>query len=119
MHPNSKGQFTYYLNKARNRKRRDWAPSDLDEEYLAELWEKQDGKCAWSGLPIQIQDYKGADNHFTAASLDRVVNDLGYVKGNVQFVLRPLNLARCRTTDRDMKNFLTRLRESVTTTSHT
>lgn len=87
---NKKGTFTFYLNKSRNRKKGKYE-CDLDEDFLKDLWGKQNGKCPISGVNIQIK--KGKNTPFTA-SLDRIDSNKGYVKGNVQFVAYSVNLAK-------------------------
>lgn len=51
---------------------------DLTPEYLIELWEKQDGKCYYSGLPMTYNKY---DIHLV--SIDRIDSNKGYTKDNV------------------------------------
>ena len=57
-------------------------------EDLADLLIEQDFKCALSGLPLQAM---GVNNN---ASLDRIDNSLGYVEGNVQWVLSEINMMK-------------------------
>lgn len=54
---------------------------EVDWEYLFELWDQQNGLCAYSGLPLSIEA-----NHPHVVSLDRVDSSKGYVKGNLQLV---------------------------------
>lgn len=60
----------------------------LQDEYLWELFLKQERTCALSGLPLKFGN-KGRDE--TTASLDRINNDLGYIEGNVQWVHKHIN----------------------------
>lgn len=83
-----KGNFTYYLNKARNRKH----DSDLTEEYLQKLWKEQEGKCVYSNIKMNL--YNKESKLPITASLDRIDSSLGYIKGNVQFICLSLNLAK-------------------------
>lgn len=111
-HNAKKGKFTYYLNKMRSRSRRknvyNW---DLDEEYLNQIWNSQNGKCALTNIPIIIRnyDYSGRVKPNTA-SLDRIDSSLGYIKGNVQFVAYSINVAK---SDFDNQEFIAFLREVV------
>ena len=84
-----KGVFTYYLNKARNRK----YETNLTEEYLQELWNKQNGKCAITSYDMFMYSSSTKNTPYTA-SLDRIDSSIGYVKGNVQFVCYSVNLAK-------------------------
>jgi len=98
-----KGNFTYYLNKARNRKHE----SDLTEEYLQKLWDEQKGKCVYSNIEMNL--YNGESKLPTTASLDRIDSSLGYTKGNVQFVCFSLNLAKNNFDNDVFVNFLLKM----------
>lgn len=80
----------------------------VDAEFLRSLWESQAGICPLTGwgliLPLDSSGFSvsyGARN----ASLDRIDNDLGYVRGNVRFVALIANLARARFSDADLLDF--------------
>lgn len=64
----------------------------IDIEYAYSLFELQNGKCKLSGMEIQFAKNK-VDylNGGTTASLDRIDSDLGYIKGNVQWVHKWIN----------------------------
>ena len=57
-------------------------------EYVADLYKKQEGRCAISGMDIDIQGtpWKGQ-----TGSLDRIDSSKGYVEGNVQWVHKIVN----------------------------
>jgi hypothetical protein len=65
----------------------------LTIEFLWELFEKQQGKCALSGVELVLEPSQmGArkrQNH--TASLDRIESNGGYTKDNVQWVHKTLN----------------------------
>jgi len=63
---------------------------DLSYEYLDELWISQQGKCAYTGEDLNFGRSKVAGS----ASLDRIDSSLGYVKGNVQFVHKDVNIMK-------------------------
>lgn len=89
-----KSPFRYYLRKANERR---FKETDLDLDYLKTLWEKQQGRCAFTGMSIVLRKhgrYKGKHDNITTASLDRIDSSKGYVKGNVQFISAALNLAK-------------------------
>lgn len=83
-----KGQFTYYLNKSKNRK----YGCNLTEEYLQQIWEKQEQKCAYTGILLSLHGV--VKRSPTTASLDRIDSSKGYEKGNVHFICYSLNLAK-------------------------
>jgi ribosomal protein L24E len=92
-----KGEFTYYLNKAKSRKH----TFDLDDVYLCSIWT---GKCAITGISISKKTSKLRNTPITA-SLDRIDSKKGYVKGNVQFVAYSVNLAKSSFTNVEITEF--------------
>jgi len=57
----------------------------LDISYLNNLWVKSKGKCALSGMDIDISK---------TASLDRIDSLKGYISGNVQWVHKNVNIMK-------------------------
>lgn len=85
----------------------------VDTEYLESLWNEQDGKCALSGLDMEVRTRTlRPHNNYLVASLDRIDSSKGYVVGNVQFVCYALNLAKQSGSDSDFRDFLTLLKKS-------
>ena len=63
---------------------------DLTIEFLWDMYVKQDGKCALSGMPIGW-----AKTGLTAtASIDRIDNSEGYLMENVQLVHKDVNFMK-------------------------
>lgn len=61
------------------------------------IFEKQNGKCALSGVAITFGDPslgKDAARKAKTASLDRIDSTMGYVDGNVQWVDRDINFMK-------------------------
>lgn len=51
------------------------------------LFQKQNGKCAISGIPIELQiKFYGSGTSIQTASLDRIDSTKGYIDGNIQWV---------------------------------
>lgn len=63
---------------------------EVSAPYLSELFEKQNRRCALSGL---LLTFPTAAEKGTA-SLDRINSKTGYLPGNVQWVHRKLNLMK-------------------------
>lgn len=76
-------------------------------KYLSELFEKQEGKCALSGLDL---DFGVSNTVEQTASLDRIDSSLGYIIGNVQWVHKNVNWMKQDMSDGD---FLTMCRTIV------
>ena len=78
---------TYFNNIKRHAKTRKILFS-INIEYINNLLEKQNFRCALSGLPIKIGSYIDKD---ITASLDRIDSNKGYVENNVQWVHKDIN----------------------------
>ena len=64
-------------------------PFDITKEYLKELWDKQSGICAISGIPMTFDVNKG--RIWTNVSIDQINPRGGYTKDNVQLVCMAVN----------------------------
>ena len=58
----------------------------LVDQDIFDLWEKQDGQCAYSKLPLVA-----LTNQFNTVSLDRIDSSVGYVVNNIQLVCAAIN----------------------------
>ena len=105
--------FAYILRNAKKR----FKNFDLDENYLLEIWEKQEHKCPYTGLELIIPTYsnKNTLDITLRASLDRIDSNLGYIKGNVQFISTPINYMKNTMTDFQTKKFLKTISEFTST----
>ena len=67
-------------------------------EYILELLEKQEYKCALSGIHLIMSKTFSKDRtnqaSSTTASLDRIDSSKGYIPGNVQWVHKDVNLMK-------------------------
>lgn len=69
---------------------------NIDLEYICDILDAQEGKCALTGWPLQFTKggtWKSGMNPF-ACSMDRVDNTQGYVRGNIQLVCAMVNTVR-------------------------
>ena len=80
-------------NLAYDRAKRKGHDFDIDVEYLQELFEQQNGKCAYTKV-----DLTQSKSKIINMSIDRIDNSKGYTKGNVVWVSSIVN---------SMKNDLT------------
>lgn len=63
---------------------------DVDIEYGGQLLKQQGERCALTGLMINAN----SNRDLITASLDRINNDKDYIKGNVQWVHKAINMMR-------------------------
>lgn len=80
------GSFFYNIRRRALKRGIDF---DLSLDYLDQLIESQDFRCAYTGMQIDAKPRRKA-----TASLDRIDSSKGYVEGNVQFVQIAVNFAK-------------------------
>lgn len=79
--------INFFHNYKRNAQSRN-IDFNITIEYVADLFRKQEGKCALSGMSIEIAGtpWKGQ-----TGSLDRIDSTKGYIEGNVQWLHKVVN----------------------------
>lgn len=102
---NRHDEYTGFRYILRNIKKR-FKEVDVDLQYLKELWESQNGICPYTGIRMNLPTYNSNFDYFTVASLDRIDSTKGYIKGNVQYVLLPINFLKSTMSDISVKRFL-------------
>lgn len=76
---------------------------DFDREYLKELWENQNHKCALSGIEMTTTFFQGRT--LTNISVDRIDSSKGYIKENVQLVCMAINQMKSDMSKEELINF--------------
>ena len=103
--------FKFFMKVSFQRNKDKWSKSDLDLEYLKALWEQQKGICPYSGWDLELPDdtrgWLKESKRSRRASLDRIDNSRGYVKGNVRFVSYMANIARGAMEENELIEFCT------------
>ncbi len=82
---------------------------NLDREYLVKLWKKQQGRCAVSGIEMATESGTRENKNPYRASLDRIDNSKGYVKGNVRFTTHWVNNAKSTWPETIFEDFITNI----------
>lgn len=77
------------VSEAKTNNKRKNRPFDIDAEYVYSLWLKQENKCVYTGETFKVEK-----NHPANISIDKIVPDLGYTKGNIQLVCWAVNRAK-------------------------
>ena len=72
-----------------SRKEFDW---EITCEYVETLWDKQEGKCALSGVFLTWQAGEGKQDF--NVSIDRKDPNKGYIIGNIQLVAQRVNVMK-------------------------
>lgn len=85
---------------AKVQKRAD-ARFDLSVEFLIQLWHSQNGRCAITDYPLDIQ--KGTGRKFNSPSLDRINPAAGYVQTNVRFLCDGVNMMKGTLSDAELR----------------
>lgn len=63
---------------------------DIDIKYIWYLYIRQGKVCALSGLPLDFNK----DTDMSMVSLDRINNEKGYVKRNIQLLHKTINFMK-------------------------
>jgi hypothetical protein len=102
--------FVIYDSVCRFRAKRHGMKFNLTPTYLRKLWNKQGGKCAYTGAELIHKRWKRGYDKSSAmlrgASVDKIDPLKGYIKGNVQFVGIGINFAKSDFSDHDTKEFI-------------
>ena len=101
--------FKAFLNKGRASIIRHKHDTNIDLVYLKEIWDKQNGKCAYTGIKMALPattDRVHKLKSLKKASIDRIDSSKGYVKGNIEFVCMAINLGKRDRSKQEMKDFI-------------
>lgn len=106
----SKEIFKRIKRHSQDRRRKDISkmPFTITIEYIWDLYVKQKGICAISGLPLMLHlKGKKVTSHdyfsYVTASLDRIDSNIGYIPGNVQWVHKWVNIMKNSMSDEQLK----------------
>jgi hypothetical protein len=103
-----KWYFTRHLGAYRKKTRDEHLPEcDLDADFLLELFHEQGGRCYYTGELLEWNTYgRGAGHHTTTSlSLDRLVPDGGYTRGNVALCGHRTNMSKGSRTEEEFYAF--------------
>lgn len=82
---------TYLLNTAKGSAKRKNLEIDIDEEFILDLYQKQNGLCHWFNIPLVPSEVHRDPRK---PSIDRIDPKRGYVKDNVVLACMCANIGR-------------------------
>ena len=91
------------LSRLRERAKRLSDEFDLTYDDLSNQLEKQNGKCFYTDEPLIFYKYKQIPSKSLAPSIDKVIPEKGYVRGNIVWCLNRVNLIKNNMTLEEMK----------------
>lgn len=86
-------------------------PFNLDYKYLLDLYNKQEGKCFYSGIKMKLKSTNKKGIDFNVLSVDKIDPDKGYIKNNVVFCLNCVNMFKSNHKLEDIKSVIEGLYE--------
>lgn len=103
---NRKNEYTKFKYHFRNILKRN-KEIDVTIEDLKQIWEKQKGICPYLGIELELSSYsKIKKNPISSASLDRIDSKKGYIKGNIQWISRAMNLLKNDMSDQQVHDIM-------------
>lgn len=76
------------------KRKRKYKTCSITLEDLNAQWEKQKGKCPFTGVDLLLPGWYSAKDYLYRASIDRIDSSKGYEVGNIQFVSVMINYAK-------------------------
>ena len=94
------------LSDSRKRARNMGFTFDLDISYMLKIYFDQKGRCKLSKKPLDFKSGTQAMKNPYKASIDRINNSKGYVKGNVRLLCHWVNNAKSTYPDEVFDDFV-------------
>lgn len=90
-----KGYLSRWISNIKNRSAKKGWSFDIDVQFIQELFDKQEGKCALTKIPFTFSPtkHKTYKKDPFSPSIDRIDSSRGYTKDNVRIVCMVVNLA--------------------------
>lgn len=91
-------RLSYCIRKSKIKRKKQLSDCNLTLQDLKNQWEKQKGICPYTGIQMSLEECSSTRNRNdmtpNQASLDRIDSNVGYIKGNVEFVCVAINYAK-------------------------
>ena len=89
----------------------------ITKEDLKEQFSKQDGRCYWFGIPIDINDVYTSNNPL-APSVDRLDNDKDYHKNNIVLCTILANMGRGKCGKKTFRRIVLKIKNFLRNSEH-
>ena len=86
---------------------------ELDADFLRELWKRQDGKCAYTKIPMELPEHWKPRQPYTV-SIDRIDSGKDYLRDNVELVCMFVNLGKNGFTKECIQHFISMVQKPST-----
>tara|TARA_R100001377_G_scaffold8853_2_gene4565 strand:- start:1940 stop:2362 length:423 start_codon:yes stop_codon:yes gene_type:complete len=83
---------------------------DITIRDLMSQYARQRGLCYWSGVPLRLE-HQDVCYHPLALSVDRLLNDKGYLPNNIVLTARIINLGKNQYPSEDFPNVMQEFKE--------
>ncbi len=83
-----------YFNRTKKNALKREISFDISIQDVWDLYRSQDGRCALTGVEISLNKRYAARDHTQTASLDRIDSNVGYIKNNIQWVDKNINMLK-------------------------
>lgn len=90
-----------YFSVIRNGAKKRNLEFDITIEYIWNLFLKQNKKCALTGMKLFFVRNTKMSPLLKTASLDRIDNNQGYIKGNLQWIHKTINIMKLNMIQKD------------------
>lgn len=92
-------KFRYHYRNIKNR----FKDVEITMDDMKEIWEEQKGICPFTGVKLKLSSYTNIEkNILLSASLDRIDSNKGYIKDNIRWVSRGINLMKSNSSDKEL-----------------
>lgn len=107
------GKMTPALANAKYRAKKKGIDFDITRDYIIEVWNSQDGRCAITKEKFQLDC---TDRYSTnSAHLDRIDSSKGYIKGNIQWIIGWVNIMKNNYTMEEFKDKISMIHKALNT----
>lgn len=106
IHESYTGYIRNLIRHIKHRASKTGIPYNLDAQYCIDLWDRQNGLCFYTDSISVIGNSNDKRHNNLSPSLDKIVPELGYTKGNVVWCQQRINVMKNDATLEEMKQWM-------------